>query len=268
MSATDIDAAKVEEFAGMMLGYLNGGALCLMTSAGYQAGLFEAMAGLPPATSAEIAEAAGLDERYVREWLAGMTVGGIVEHDPDAGTYHLPAGARGVPDESRRSRRSRHVLAVHRPVRRCRKRRARGVPARWRRSLLPLSPLSGADGGHVRRRSRQLADRRRPAARTGRRRTSRDRRRRARHRLWTRARRQSHRARVSRNEGDRLRPLGGGDRSRSRRGSRGGALERKLRGQGHPAARGAREVRPRDRVRRRPRPARAGSPSWPRSTRH
>ena len=90
MSATDIDAAKVEEFAGMMVGYLNGGALCLLTSAGYQAGLFEAMAGLPPATSAEIAEAAGLDERYVREWLAGMTVGGIVEHDPDAGTFHLP----------------------------------------------------------------------------------------------------------------------------------------------------------------------------------
>lgn len=91
MAEVEIDGAKVEEFAGRMLGYLNGGALCLMTSAGYQVGLFETMATLPPSSSVEIAEAAGLDERYVREWLAGMTVGGIVEHDPEAGTYHLPS---------------------------------------------------------------------------------------------------------------------------------------------------------------------------------
>jgi 2-polyprenyl-3-methyl-5-hydroxy-6-metoxy-1,4-benzoquinol methylase len=90
MSATEIDGAKAEEFAGKMLGYLNGAALSLMISAGYQAGLFETMAGLPASTSEEIADASGLNERYIREWLAGMTVGGIVEHDPEEGTYRLP----------------------------------------------------------------------------------------------------------------------------------------------------------------------------------
>ena len=39
----------------------------------------------------EIARAGGLQERYVREWLAAMLVGGIVEHDPAKGTWHLPA---------------------------------------------------------------------------------------------------------------------------------------------------------------------------------
>lgn len=48
------------------------------------------MAEHGPITSDELAQAAGLEERYVREWLAGMTVGGIVEHDPEANSYVLP----------------------------------------------------------------------------------------------------------------------------------------------------------------------------------
>jgi 2-polyprenyl-3-methyl-5-hydroxy-6-metoxy-1,4-benzoquinol methylase len=49
------------------------------------------MADMPPATGAAIAEAAGLNERYVREWLGAMVTGGIVEYDPNAKTYVLPA---------------------------------------------------------------------------------------------------------------------------------------------------------------------------------
>jgi SAM-dependent methyltransferase len=48
------------------------------------------MADLPPSTSQQIAEAANLNERYVREWLDAMVVGRIVEHDPEDGTYYLP----------------------------------------------------------------------------------------------------------------------------------------------------------------------------------
>jgi 2-polyprenyl-3-methyl-5-hydroxy-6-metoxy-1,4-benzoquinol methylase len=49
------------------------------------------MASLPPSTSDEIAAAAGLNERYVREWLGSMTTGRIVEYDPAMGKYVLPA---------------------------------------------------------------------------------------------------------------------------------------------------------------------------------
>jgi ubiquinone/menaquinone biosynthesis C-methylase UbiE len=79
-----------EEFAEYLMGVLNGGALALMLSVGHQTGLFDAMASLPRSTSAQIAEAAGLSERYVREWLGAMTTGGIVDHDPDQLTFVLP----------------------------------------------------------------------------------------------------------------------------------------------------------------------------------
>jgi SAM-dependent methyltransferase len=66
------------------------GATAVMLSLGHKTGLFDAMAALPPAGSEEIAAAAGLHERYVREWLAVMVTGGIVAYDPAAGTYALP----------------------------------------------------------------------------------------------------------------------------------------------------------------------------------
>jgi SAM-dependent methyltransferase len=81
-----------EEFAERMLRTMNEAALALMVSVGHRTGLFDAMAGMPAETSAEIASTAGLDERYVREWLAVMSTGRIVEHDSEAGTYSLPAG--------------------------------------------------------------------------------------------------------------------------------------------------------------------------------
>lgn len=87
----ELDQTKVETFAGRMMDVLNGGMLSLMTSIGQQTGLFEAMADLPPSTSAQIAEKAGLHERYVREWLNTMVTGKIVAYTPDTQTYTLPA---------------------------------------------------------------------------------------------------------------------------------------------------------------------------------
>jgi SAM-dependent methyltransferase len=90
MTTQDIDQAATEAFAGQMIAMLNGASLALLTSIGHQTGLFDTMAGLPPATSEQIADAAGLNERYVREWLGGMTVGRIVVYDPATRTYRLP----------------------------------------------------------------------------------------------------------------------------------------------------------------------------------
>lgn len=90
MATTEIDAGQAEAFAGRTLQILNDGMLTLLLSLGHQAGLFDAMAEGEPVTSDELASAAGLDERYVREWLAGMTVGQVVQHHADTGTYVLP----------------------------------------------------------------------------------------------------------------------------------------------------------------------------------
>lgn len=86
----DLNQTKKDAFAGKMASILNGAALTLMTSVGRQTGLFEVMASLPPSTSEEIATAAGLNERYVREWLGAMVTGGIVEFDPSKRQYFLP----------------------------------------------------------------------------------------------------------------------------------------------------------------------------------
>jgi hypothetical protein len=90
VAATEIDAVRAEAFAGRALQILNDAMLSLLLSVGHQTELLDTMAERGPVTSDELAQATTLDESYVREWLAGMTVGGIVEHDPDAKTYVLP----------------------------------------------------------------------------------------------------------------------------------------------------------------------------------
>jgi len=85
-----INEAKSGEFAERMMTILNHGALNLMISIGYRTGLFDVMSKLEPSTSEEIAEASGLDERYVREWLGAMVTGEIIDYDAENKTYSLP----------------------------------------------------------------------------------------------------------------------------------------------------------------------------------
>ncbi|MFF9207537.1 MULTISPECIES: class I SAM-dependent methyltransferase [unclassified Streptomyces] len=85
-----LDPARQEAFAGEVADVLNKAALALLASVGHQCDLFDTLAVLPPSTSADIAKAADLDERYVREWLGGMVVGGFLEYEPAQQTYVLP----------------------------------------------------------------------------------------------------------------------------------------------------------------------------------
>ena len=89
-STQGIDETRVEAFAEQMVGVLNDAMLALMASVGHQTGLFDAMADLPPSNSEEIASAAKLDERYVREWLGAMVVGRVVSYDPSVKSFRLP----------------------------------------------------------------------------------------------------------------------------------------------------------------------------------
>lgn len=91
MTTHELDRAKVEAFAGKMLGVLNEASLAFITSIGHQTGLLDTLAGLPPSTSEQISRAAGLNERYVREWLGAMVTGRIIDYDPVGDTYMLPS---------------------------------------------------------------------------------------------------------------------------------------------------------------------------------
>jgi SAM-dependent methyltransferase len=90
MSIKEYAPALTEAFGERMQGILNDAALALMTSIGHQVGLFDTLARRPAMTSPQIAQAAGLHERYVREWLAAMVCGRVILFDPVARTYTLP----------------------------------------------------------------------------------------------------------------------------------------------------------------------------------
>src|SRR5712691_3312061 len=86
---TEFDPAKAEAFGGQMMGILGGGLLSLMVDVGHRTGLFAAAAA-GSATSEQLAARAGLDERYVREWLGAMATAGVVEYDQASETFRLP----------------------------------------------------------------------------------------------------------------------------------------------------------------------------------
>lgn len=81
---------RADSFSQKLLDTVNAGSLSLMISIGHRTGLFDTMANLPPSTSPEIANAAELNERYVREWLGAMVIGGVVDYDSSTRCYSLP----------------------------------------------------------------------------------------------------------------------------------------------------------------------------------
>ncbi len=87
----DFNDAQADAFAGRMIETLNSAALALMISVGHRTKLFDVMARIDPATSDQIARAARLNERYVREWLGAMATCGVAEHYPANETYYLPS---------------------------------------------------------------------------------------------------------------------------------------------------------------------------------
>ena len=94
MTTTDIptlDEAKLEAFVGQAVVDMGAAISGLLLHLGDRLGLYKAMAGAGPITSATLAQRTGTAERYVREWLANQAAGGYVVYDPAGSTYELPA---------------------------------------------------------------------------------------------------------------------------------------------------------------------------------
>lgn len=87
---TTFDREQARAFADRAAETINSGAVAVMMSIGHRTGLFDVLATLPAATSAQIAHEAELSERYVREWLAALVTGGVVTYHPEERTYTLP----------------------------------------------------------------------------------------------------------------------------------------------------------------------------------
>jgi hypothetical protein len=90
-TAQTVDEARLQAFVGRAIGDLGGAMTTLFCALGDRLGLFKSLSDNGPTTSDELSARLGLQERYVREWLRGMTAAGYLEHDPESARFDLPA---------------------------------------------------------------------------------------------------------------------------------------------------------------------------------
>ena len=85
-----VNEAKLHEFVMKAVGEMGAAMNTALIVIGDKLGLYKAMAGAGPMTSAELAAKTNTTERYVREWLAAQAAGGFVTYDAATSRYTLP----------------------------------------------------------------------------------------------------------------------------------------------------------------------------------
>jgi len=85
-----MEQSRVETFQERLFTELNSGMSILNLQLGHRLGLFQALNGSGPTDSATLAERTGYSERYLREWLECMAVGGYLDYDLATTTFSLP----------------------------------------------------------------------------------------------------------------------------------------------------------------------------------
>ena len=85
-----IDEKKLQQFLGKMLVDLGAAMSVPLVRIGVRLGLYKAMNGSGPMTSAEFAKKANISERYAREWLAQNAASGYLTYDPASRRFELP----------------------------------------------------------------------------------------------------------------------------------------------------------------------------------
>ncbi|MGE9009317.1 methyltransferase domain-containing protein [Leptospira interrogans] len=88
--ATRIDEGKLNAFVGQMLGDLGGASSVAMVRMGDALGLYKTLHTNGPMTSAELASAAKVDPRYLREWLSNQASSNYLSYDPASAKFALP----------------------------------------------------------------------------------------------------------------------------------------------------------------------------------
>lgn len=85
----DPDPEKLDAFLGKMVGDMGAAVSAALVLVGDHLGLYGTLADLGPATPAELADAAGVTERYVREWLSAQAAADYVSYDPTSGRFYM-----------------------------------------------------------------------------------------------------------------------------------------------------------------------------------
>jgi SAM-dependent methyltransferase len=94
------DPQKLEAFMGKMVTDMGAAISASLIVLGDHLGLYKALRRLGPCTPAELAQTAGVAERYVREWLSAQAASDYVAYDKETGRFSLtPEQAAVFADE-------------------------------------------------------------------------------------------------------------------------------------------------------------------------
>lgn len=86
----ELDSAKLDAFMGKAVMDMGASLHAALIVVGDKLGLYKAMAGAGPITSAGLAAKTNTSERYVREWLNANAASGYVTYDPVTRQFTLP----------------------------------------------------------------------------------------------------------------------------------------------------------------------------------
>jgi hypothetical protein len=85
-----IDEQKLQQFLRKMIVNVGAATSVPLMRIGVRLGLYKAMHGAGPLTSAEFAAKANISERYAREWLAQSAASGYLTYDSASRRFELP----------------------------------------------------------------------------------------------------------------------------------------------------------------------------------
>ena len=89
MSESVFNEDKFAELQGKVMGDVGGAMGLFMAYIGDQAGVYDALEKKGACTHSELAEATGLNERYLREWLSSNAAFGYVDYNGENDTFSL-----------------------------------------------------------------------------------------------------------------------------------------------------------------------------------
>jgi 2-polyprenyl-3-methyl-5-hydroxy-6-metoxy-1,4-benzoquinol methylase len=85
-----VDDAKLHQFIGQMLSDLGGAASIALVRIGDSLGLYKTLHERGQMTAAELAAAAGVNKRYLLEWLSHQAASNYLSYEPTTGKFTLP----------------------------------------------------------------------------------------------------------------------------------------------------------------------------------
>jgi SAM-dependent methyltransferase len=85
-----VDEAKLNQFVGQILSDLGGAASIALVRIGDGLGLYKTLHAKGPLTVGELASEAGVNERYLREWLSQQAASNYLSYDPATQKFAMP----------------------------------------------------------------------------------------------------------------------------------------------------------------------------------